>query len=426
MPLSRKLRYLAQANRFQWKSLEEIRAVQYQKLRATLEHAEAEVPLYRERFKEAGVKASDLRSLEDLQHFPMVKREEIIAAYPEGCLSRKPTDRDTVFRTSGTSGAFMSIAYSEDGHDFLDAIYARSLFSTGYRPWDRIAYYWWENKKTRFYEYFGLMRKHFFKVGPDPRVHLKELQELQPRVIYNFPSLMLMIARLVEREGFGGLRPEIIICHGELMPRETQDEIARIFQCPVWNQYGSQEFNRMGWNCGETQSLHMDADSVVIEVLHGDTPAPPGEEGDLVVTGLANTLMPLIRYRIGDMGRLIEEPCTCGRGLPLFEVTEGRRDDLIQLPNGNTIGPRAIAPRVEDLHGFNQYRIIQDKLDHLQVSLVLDEEAQEDTTQQVEAVLRELMGEEMKITLQTVDEISLSSRGKLRKVVSEIGKSATA
>jgi len=87
MALARKIAYLASATRFQWKGLNEIRAVQTKKLRAMLTHAEAEVPLYGERFKAAGVKASDLQTLEDLRHFPIIHREEIIAAWPEKCLA---------------------------------------------------------------------------------------------------------------------------------------------------------------------------------------------------------------------------------------------------------------------------------------------------------------------------------------------------
>ena len=119
----------------------------------------------------------------------------------------------------------------------------------------------------------------------------------------------------------------------------------------MWNQYGAQEFNRVGWDCSEHQTMHLDADSVVLEVLDpdGDRPLAPGEEGELVLTGLHNDLMPLVRYRIGDAGRLVEGPCGCGRALPLFEITEGRLDDILSLPDGRRIGPRVLAPRIEQV-----------------------------------------------------------------------------
>ena len=96
MSLARKLRYLAQAHRFQWKGLGEIRAHQYQKLREMLEYVETRIPLYRERFHAAGVKAADLRSLEDLRHFPIIRREEIIArldAFAAQALATGPVDQ---------------------------------------------------------------------------------------------------------------------------------------------------------------------------------------------------------------------------------------------------------------------------------------------------------------------------------------------
>jgi phenylacetate-CoA ligase len=127
------------------------------RLRAVVRHAEEHVPLYRRSFERPASRARDLLSIDDLRCFPTLTREEVIAAYPEQILSRPPRANDVVFRTSGTSGQFMQIAYSERANDFLDAVYGRALFNAGYRPWDRIAYYWWEPepKPLRSYERLG-------------------------------------------------------------------------------------------------------------------------------------------------------------------------------------------------------------------------------------------------------------------------------
>src|SRR6185369_10887800 len=104
---------------------------------------------------------------------------------------------DVLFRTSGTSGQFMQIAYGAEAADFLDAVYARALFNAGYKPWDKIAYYWWEAvpKPLKPYERLGLMKKHFLAVHPDPDRQIQDLERLVPDVIYHFPSSMLLIAR---------------------------------------------------------------------------------------------------------------------------------------------------------------------------------------------------------------------------------------
>ncbi|HMR10324.1 MAG TPA: hypothetical protein PKA88_31320, partial [Polyangiaceae bacterium] len=262
-----------------------------------LAFAEARVPLYRESFRHAGVRARDVRTLADLAHFPTVTREQIVAAYPEGVRYRDAKQGDVVFRTSGTSGQFMEISYSAAANDYLDAVYARALFQTGYRPWHNLAYFWGEARRApRTYERLGLMKKSYIRLVADVEAQYQQLIQIAPDWIYVFPSAMALLANIAETQKAAGLRPKGIICHGELLPTDTRDRIAAIFKCPVFNLYGAQEFNRMAWDCAEHDAMHIDADSVHIEVLESTRVVPAGQEGELVVTGLVNRLMPLIRY----------------------------------------------------------------------------------------------------------------------------------
>jgi phenylacetate-CoA ligase len=414
LSIPRKLARLAEASAVQWFSPAQLEALQLRRLKRVLSVAER-VPLYRDKWK--GVGAKDIRSLTDLAKLPIVTREEVVAAWPDGILSRAPRPDDVVFRTSGTSGRFMQIAYSAEANDFLDAIYGRALFATGYRPWDKIAYFWWdaEPKPIRPYERIGLMQKHLLPVHADPQKQLDDLIALQPSVIYHFPSSLLLIAKLFH--GRPPIQPRLIICHGELLTREQQDTLKSAFGCPVYNQYGAQEFNRMAWDCDRQRGLHIDADSVRIEIVRSDdTLAEPGEEGELVVTGLMNTLMPLVRYRIGDVGHTIEGTCPCRRSLPLLALTEGRRDDVLVLRDGRRVGPRTLAPRIEELTGFMQYRVIQHDPSRLEVLLVRDGSAP-GVEADVRRTLTSVLGEGLSIDIRAVDEISLSRRGKLRKIV---------
>lgn len=417
LSVPRKLVRLAEASAVQWFPKSRLEALQLRRLRRVLDVA-AQVPLYRDKWREAGVSARDVRTLDDLAKLPVVTREEVVRAWPDGILSRKPQPDDVVFRTSGTSGMFMRIAYAAEANDFLEAIYGRALFAAGYRPWDRIAYFWWEDadRPLRVYEKLGLMRKHFLKVHADPRKQLDDLVALQPSVIYHFPSALLLIAKLLEGKELP-IRPRLVICHGELLTDDQQETLRRAFRCEVRNQYGAQEFNRMAWDCERHRGLHVDADSVRIEILREDgSIAAPGEEGELVITGLVNTLMPLIRYRIGDVGYMIDEPCPCGRGLPLMKLTEGRRDDVLVLPDGRRVGPRTLAPRIEDLHGFLQYRVIQHEPSKLEVLLVRDGGG-DGVEANVRTTLTNILGEGLAIDVHAVDDIPLSRRGKLRKIV---------
>src|SRR5207244_11937336 len=89
--------------------------------------------------------------------------------------------------------------------------------------------------------------------------------------------------------------------------------------------------------CPEHSGLHVNADGVLIEIVAGGRPAPPGTPGAIVVTDLSNFAMPLIRYQIGDVGVLADRACPCGRGLPLLESIEGREADYVVTADGRLV-----------------------------------------------------------------------------------------
>jgi phenylacetate-CoA ligase len=420
MSTTRKLAYLAVAEAFQWLPASAVRKLQLAKLQRMLAFAEARVPLYRETFHHAGVRASDLRTLADLSHFPTVTRKQIVSAYPDGVRYRQPRPEDVVFRTSGSSGQFMEIAYSAAGNDYMDAVYARALFQTGYRPWHSLAYFWGEaRRRARAYERLGLMKKSYIRLVPDAEAQFQQLLEIAPDWIYVFPSAMLLLANVAAARGTAVLRPKGVICHGELLPPDTRKRIADTFGCQVFNLYGAQEFNRMAWDCAVHGAMHIDADSVHVEVLDGARVVEPGQEGELVVTGLVNRLMPLVRYRIGDAGRLVPGPCACGRGLPRLELTEGRMDDVLVFEGGRRVGPRTLAPRIETVPGFSQYRVVQKNSTHLEVQVVWLRPESPADRENLRAVVQQVVGSSVRVDVVSVPGIALNRRGKLRKILRE-------
>jgi phenylacetate-CoA ligase len=123
-----------------------------------------------------------------------------------------------------------------------------------------------------------------------------------------------------------------------------------------------------------------------------------------------------VRYRIGDLGSAVADPCDCGRGLPLIRLTEGRSDDVLVLPDGRLVGARALAPRVEELHGFLQYRVTQLGPDRIEVLLVRDND-DPSVPSQVRSTIAGVLGPSLSVDVHEVSEIALNRRGKLRKIV---------
>ena len=156
----------------------------------------------------------------------------------------------------------------------------------------------------------------------------------------------------------------------------------------------------------------------------------PGEIGNVHITTLNNYAMPLIRYDIGDMGVESDDECPCGRKLPLMKVIEGRSDSNLILPSGRILSPRAftVAINMFPEYGlFDQYRIIQRKVDHFVLMIKTKGKRVDDTAVSNNIVNHlnrtlNLESEMINFEVRFVDEIPVSKTGKLMIVVSEVNK----
>ena len=179
-----------------------------------------------------------------------------------------------------------------------------------------------------------------------------------------------------------------------------RDLIERAFACKVYDQYGHGEAAVFVSEC-EKGSLHVSDEYGVVEVLAGEDPAKPGEIGEIVVTGLNNWAMPLIRYRTGDLAvRETEDfKCECGRGLSVLRSIEGRVLDVLHLPSGRIVPPTALTLLFDRAHalGITEARIRQVSADHLVVDTVYTGPDFENVASGLESELRLIVGEEVTI-----------------------------
>ena len=146
---------------------------------------------------------------------------------------------------------------------------------------------------------------------------------------------------------------------------------------------------------------------------------PSGKSGRIMVTDLHNYAMPFVRYEVGDIGMLTDEPCVCGRGLPVLKSIEGRITDIIILSNGVTLSLHLIT-RIFKNCPVKQYQLIQVAKDELLVRVVKDINYSERDTESIMSILRYHVGEEIKIELEFYDKIPSGQNSKYRFVLSRI------
>ncbi|MBA3470375.1 MAG: phenylacetate--CoA ligase family protein, partial [Herpetosiphonaceae bacterium] len=328
--------------------------------------------------------------------------------------------------TSGSSGKVLHIYHSQAAFDTYFSFVFRHLSSLGYRPWQRVAYTAFDPLVSLPWERLGLgVRQQVDLRSRDARTFLNELIAINPQLITAFPSILLMIIRVATSAELRRIRPQAIHLHSELLTDGIRDTIRMAFDCDCFDDYSTIEFHHVATECRHHR-YHTAADNVILEVVRDGQPVAPGEEGEIVITGLTNQAMPLIRYAIGDVGVAgVSERCGCGSSFPTMELVQGRVDDFIVLPSGRRLSPRIVNPAIELIPGILEHVLIQEARDHVVVQLHVAEGYRDSLPQQVAFALRSLFGEPMRIEVMLDQDLERGRTGKLRSIISKVHRSAS-
>jgi phenylacetate-CoA ligase len=252
------------------------------------------------------------------------------------------------------------------------------------------------------------------------------LRFIKPDVLDTYPSVLCTLANY----GASGISPRIIFTGGEVVTQESRIIAKKAFGVEPFETYGSVEFGDLAFECNEHCGLHTITDSVLIEFVdeNGEY-VSPREQGEIVVTGLWNRVMPLIRYRIGDLGIPTDEKCPCGRSWPLIKSIQGRSNDYLVLRDGRKISylylQRVVFHKIlrENIFAIAQYQIIQDRMDRIVLKIVKGREFTPEILERIRESLEkefDKLGEKFEVLTEIVDEIPMTRTGKRRILVSKI------
>jgi len=222
-----------------------------------------------------------------------------------------------------------------------------------------------------------LAMKSFSVTQPVPAI-VHELNAYRPVFVSSYPTVLSLLAE-EQDAGRLHLRPTALWSGGEGLTLPARREIERAFGCLLLNEYGASECLTIGHGCREG-AMHVNADWVILEPVDRDQrPTPPGELSHTVLlTNLANTVQPIIRYDLGDRVRASATPCVCGSVLPAIQV-EGRRDDVVTLHarDGKPVRlvPLALTTIVEDAASVHRFQIVQSAPNRLDLRLMAADRA---------------------------------------------------
>ena len=431
--LIRILYYLATAKQRLYWHKDKLRSFQEKRLRSVVNYAYNSVPFYHEKFREANILPSDIKTLEDLSKLPIVKKDELRAEDPQRLISVEfePTKLKVV-RTSGSTGKPFRVYLTSAEDDWRKAIYMRANISCGQKARDRwvaITAPHHFGDTTSLQQKLGIFARVNISVFSGVENCVKLVGEAKPDVLDGYSGALLLLAREFHRRGLKAVSPRMVFGTAELIDDASVRFIEGVFDAPFYDQFGCVEVDRTAWQCPEKVGYHMDVDSVITEFVdpEGDE-VSPGERGEIVYTSLFNYAMPLIRYAIGDVGQYQLDKCPCGRVLPLVKVLEGRKDSFIVLPNHRLLSPRAFTVALSMFSRYNdieEFRVVQRRLDHIELFVKARKgfEEHEVFERELKAHFQKMLDLDklgVSISVIFVNEIPLSKTGKLNAVISEV------
>jgi phenylacetate-CoA ligase len=239
--------------------------------------------------------------------------------------------------------------------------------------------------------------------------YLDALLRYRVKYLMGYPSAMYQLALAALRAKRKDVQFKVAITNAEPVYEYQRTAILEAFGCPTRETYGMAEIAAAASEC-EKGSLHQWPEVGVVEV---DKPSSDGS-GELICTGLLNRDMPLIRYRVGDRGKLSDRQCECGRKLPVVEKIEGRNDDVLFTRDGRAVG--RLDPIFKGGLGIEEAQIIQNSFTDILVKLVAADGFGSKQTAILKDRIRERLGD-INVELETVDAIPRTSRGKFRAVI---------
>jgi phenylacetate-CoA ligase len=405
-----------------------IRARQRDRLNALLHHAYASVPFYRARWGSP--------PKEDNWHrLPILTKADIRAAgsrllsscFQPGQLRRKTT--------SGSTGVSLEIFVDEPSMQWKRACTLRSDEWSGWRFGEPLAKVWGNPEYLR-HGWRGRFRNAILdrasyldtlRMGePALAAFARRLRSRPPGLLFGHAHSLFVLAEYLRKQEIDDIRPRGIIATAMVLHSWQRRVIEQVFGCAVTNRYGCEEVSLIACECERHNGLHINADSVLVEVLRDGRLALPGEAGNVVVTDLTNRAMPLIRYQVGDVAVASDRRCPCGRGLPLLKRVEGREADYVVTARGELISGISLTENFAlEVPGIVQIQVVQEAVDRFLFRIAAGADFGSASMERLRDLVERRFGPEARFQCDFVDSIPQEPSGKYRFCISHVANPFT-
>ena len=382
--------------------LEDMRALQTEKLKKQVRHVYDNVPYYRAKMEEKGVTPDDIQSVDDLKKLPFLSKADLREAYPYGLLAVPLTDCVRIQSTSGTTGKRVVAFYTQHDVDLWEDCTARAIVAAGGNEDDVVQVAYGYGLFTGGAGLHGGSHKVGCLTLPmssgNTERQIQFMQDLGSTILCCTPSYAAYIGETLHEMGLGpdDIKLKAGIFGAEPWTEEMRRTIEQSLGIKAYDIYGLTETSGPGvaFECSEQTGMHINEDHFIPEIIDPDTGEvlPEGEVGELVFTAIDKEAFPLLRYRTRDLCKLTRCKCSCGRTLIKMCKPMGRSDDMLII-RGVNVFPSQIETVLIAQGYYPNYLIEIDRVnntDTLDISVELTAEQFSDKMKDVQEKERSL------------------------------------
>ncbi len=436
-------------------SIELLRELQLARLRETITSADKYVPYYTRVFKEIGLRPGDIKQIEDINRIPPLSREDVINHHkdmvdvrmqssvpfadnspkePGAPLPFAPFRRHRLIKNTSSGSTGAPTVFYEDGSrtamNWVHELRLKNWFgvrpgakearmtrlSVDYMPKSSVVQLRWMLWHQLILPGVNLDDEHY-------SVCLKNILKFKPEILWGFTSALAGLAEYVNRSGGlpDGYRPKVVVGWAAPVYDHEEKLMKEAFQCSVTNIYGAREVGHIAAKCPRG-SFHINQENMIVEAVSLSAEGVEQTGQEILVTTIDPSPMPFIRYRMGDVGEIVDSDCSCGRTLQVLSNLLGRTGEIFQTKEGRMISPNFwcrtfMSGKVSG--AIKRFQIIYTRTRDLRILVERDSGYNEDTERYIHETIARNFSPETELELEYVAKIHPEVSGKYQMVVNE-------
>lgn len=322
----------------------ELEQLQLKKLRQTISIA-LNSKMYKHKFDELHITPDSIKTLDDIRKIPFTTKQDLRDNYPFGLVCGDMKDAVRIHSSSGTIGHPTVVVYSRHDIDSWANMIARNMYMVGCRNTDVFqnssGYGMFTGGLGFQYGAEKLGATTIPAAAGNSKRQVMFIRDFGTTCLHAIPSYAIRLAEVFKEEGIDPRSTKLrtLFIGAEPHTNEQRLKIERLLGVKAYNSYGMTEMNGPGvaFECKQQNGMHLWEDNYIVEIIDPETlePVPDGETGEMVLTTLDRTMMPIIRYRTRDITRIIPGECECGRTHRRIDRIKGRTDDMFIIKGVN-------------------------------------------------------------------------------------------